>query len=127
MPDLKPCGTRAANLRHRRRGEPVCEACLAGAAADHRERRRKDRLEQERIEQERLAALVEHDDLALSGGRWVRRGLIQLWVPDAPPRQATTLLVCRVCAAPEGERCRTPGGRVVARHRKGLIEWKEAA
>ena len=26
---LKPCGTRAAYVRHRRRGEPVDEACLA--------------------------------------------------------------------------------------------------
>jgi len=26
---LQPCGTRAAAVRHRRNGEPVCAACLA--------------------------------------------------------------------------------------------------
>jgi hypothetical protein len=26
--DLAPCGTSAAARRHRRRGEPACEACL---------------------------------------------------------------------------------------------------
>ncbi|MFP7706347.1 hypothetical protein [Trueperella sp. LYQ141] len=27
--ELKPCGTHAAAMRHRRRGEPLCEECLA--------------------------------------------------------------------------------------------------
>lgn len=29
---LKPCGTRAAYERHKKAGEPPCEACLAGKA-----------------------------------------------------------------------------------------------
>ncbi len=31
-PDLQPCGTPAAALRHSRRGEPVCYPCLQAMA-----------------------------------------------------------------------------------------------
>ncbi len=37
MPELQPCGTYAAEQRHRRNGEPVCDACKEAAAAYKRE------------------------------------------------------------------------------------------
>lgn len=33
MRELKPCGTLAAAVRHKRHGEPVCDACTAAQAA----------------------------------------------------------------------------------------------
>jgi len=33
----EPCGTRAAAQRHRRRGEPLCAACLAAEREYQRE------------------------------------------------------------------------------------------
>jgi hypothetical protein len=39
----KPCGTRAAARRHRERGEPVDDACLAAEREYDRERKREER------------------------------------------------------------------------------------
>jgi transcriptional regulator with XRE-family HTH domain len=39
FPGLRPCGTLAAYTRHRRRGEPYCDACRDANSAHHRERR----------------------------------------------------------------------------------------
>jgi hypothetical protein len=36
--ELKPCGTTAAYVRHRRNGETPCQACRDAWAADHRAR-----------------------------------------------------------------------------------------
>lgn len=36
---LAPCGTEAAARRHRRRGEPVCQACLRAERVRRQERR----------------------------------------------------------------------------------------
>lgn len=35
---LKPCGTNAAYMRHKRRGDPYCPPCWAAHAADVKER-----------------------------------------------------------------------------------------
>jgi hypothetical protein len=35
---LKPCGTQAAYMKHRRRGEPPCRECLDAHSADERRR-----------------------------------------------------------------------------------------
>ena len=43
-PELRPCGTLAAYRRHKRRGEPVDEACRQEAARDQQARRRRRRL-----------------------------------------------------------------------------------
>ena len=43
---LKPCGTYAASMRHRRAGEPLCPACKrasADYARDYQQRRREAR------------------------------------------------------------------------------------
>ena len=43
---LKPCGTYAAAMRHRRHGEPLCPACKrasADYARDYQQRRREAR------------------------------------------------------------------------------------
>ncbi|MCP2339208.1 hypothetical protein FHU30_004565 [Actinomadura rupiterrae] len=40
---LKPCGTPAAIMRHRRRGQPLCDACRKAHAACKREWRRTGR------------------------------------------------------------------------------------
>lgn len=41
--DVKPCGTVAAYARHRRDGEPACDACLEAQRAKGRENNRKRR------------------------------------------------------------------------------------
>lgn len=40
---LKPCGTRAAAQRHRYRGEPLCDSCVAAVRRHDRERKRERR------------------------------------------------------------------------------------
>lgn len=40
--ELKPCGTWAAYMRHRRRGEPVCEPCAAAARDQKTSRKREE-------------------------------------------------------------------------------------
>lgn len=40
IPISKPCGTRAAAQRHRRRGEPLCEPCVEAERTYYRERAR---------------------------------------------------------------------------------------
>lgn len=39
--EVKPCGTAAAYRRHKRRGEPACEDCLAAEARRAEDQRRK--------------------------------------------------------------------------------------
>jgi len=85
------CGTPRGEKRHRRRGTPVCEACLA-ALADYQAERYRDRNIDERLvpplnptrEQMRRAAAVVLARMSKSGDtRTVLDALFQ------PPRHAS--------------------------------------
>lgn len=98
QPAVKPCGTRAAWLRHRKNGETPCEPCREAAARESRERRAKARKVvrchecNRRTESkfgycsaciEKHRAELEAQEYALTGGRWVGRNGIQVWVEAA--------------------------------------------
>jgi hypothetical protein len=62
-------------------------------------------------------------EVALTGGHWERRGLIQVWVPSdsSHPLDITTLIACPTCGAHVHEPCRTTSGRSRIDHATRLV------
>jgi hypothetical protein len=73
------------------------------------------------------------DSDVLSGGEWVRVGLVWRWVaepdaepepdlPDPPSYLPADLIACPTCGARMDERCKTLNGDGPADHRRRLVK-----
>ncbi|NUR16688.1 MAG: hypothetical protein HOQ13_10295, partial [Dermatophilaceae bacterium] len=62
------------------------------------------------------------DDVPLTEGRWVRRGLVQVWVENPKPKRqvAAELIACPKCEATVTESCRTKNGHRTNDHLERL-------
>ena len=84
MKELRPCGTHAAARRHRRRGEPLCQACREAVDDYTRARREARRAEWVASIEERLVwadpAFIASDENATPAS--IRARLVRAGRPD---------------------------------------------